>query len=540
MASETARAFHNQTSLINKQFVIDRIAYGTKSSSPMIRDDRRMNPMNYFNPLPDNSSGSKNRLFESMKDESGRPNAMEQVYMNQLQGASLRGGVLTDFKYAQMILKRRATDTNNIKLLAEQLPPVFPPLLELTDIDKQKLTLSQVISKVQDDLDTGDITTLTFDSMKTLARSLILLGPTFDESDITELSQIFDDMSETINSRVRNQGLKTQLETARSARGIQQYITNFLSPFVVVLAKAVNLPENAKRALITSSARTLFATVTSLEETPKNIIGFNNKIMKDIGFDIAEKFVPGINYLGSRSEIAKELPRLRGMDRAPQDVNINPNLIDIQGPTFQDINYHLSVKNAIETYVVFFKGTKGLTEFKAKLATAPSALRGIFTDFVEQDVSILLNNISTDKESERVFKAFNQKVKFNIPLIPALLTERIPRLPRRRPEVAPEVIPEEEVAEEVDIASEYQSPEDVSQLTVKELKQLLERYSLRKTGNKPELVQRLNEYYAGVEGPQEAPVEEVFEAEPVLPQAQAAVPVLRRRPQVAPDVYGEL
>lgn len=463
MASDVARAFHNQTSLINRQFLNDRINYGTKSSSPEVRNVKRLQPLNYFNPLPDNSSGSKIRPFQMTKDESGRPNAMELVAMRQAGDKQLlQGGVLKDYKYAKFVLNRRATDTKNIELAAKQLPVELSPLLEIDDIDKQKLILSQVISKIQDDLDTGDVTNLTYESMKTLSRSLIVLSSSFDAKDIANLSRIFDDMTETINSRVENQGLKTQLESTRSARGIQQYITKFINPFIETLAKAVDMPENAKRALITSSARQLFASVNTESPTPQNIIRFNNNIMVTTGENIADAIQPGINYTASKGSIKNQIESLAGTFR--EEVR---GLQEPIGPRTLEMAYYIGTADAVRSYITFFSGKNGYEDFLRKLKKDPYNFKQLFLDYIKNKTIPALNRISTDKESERVYEAFQKKVESKLPEVPDNIefTGEIPRI-RIRPRVAPEAAVPQDLASaeaQAEVPAEAQAQEQVQE-----------------------------------------------------------------------------
>ena len=389
MASEVAQQFHRQSKLISDSFLESRLQYGTKSSTPNIRNQRRELPLYYSNPLPDNSSGSKNRPFQMAKDESGRPNAMEIVAMNQMKGGAymkneLRGGVLTDYKYAQFILKRRAQDTQNIALAAQQLPLQFPPLLQIDDIDKQKLALTQIITKIQDDLDTGDITTVTFDSLKSLSRILIVLSPTFDEEDITTLINVFDDMLETINTRVIKQGVQAQIESTRSAVGLKNYIDKFIKPFLVGLIKAVKLPENTKRTFINTLARSLFTDIdVSKAEPIEGTMKGKIDTMLRRGANIRDSINNNIRYF------------VRG---SPQN----------------------DTAKAIKEYVKFFKGKSGLNDFfdryfkATAVAGRPLAtfdFANVFTEFIEEQVVPLLDNIANEREADTIFKLFQKQVK---------------------------------------------------------------------------------------------------------------------------------
>jgi hypothetical protein len=197
MASPTALGFHAQKMIQEQERVHLRIAYGTKASSPEIRNVRRMNPLNYYNPLPDNSSGSKIRPFFSSKDESGRPNAMEIVAMNQ---SKMSGGVLTDYRYARKVLDQRARDTTNMNLEAQGLPPVPSPILQLDEVESRILELSTLLSGINDAIDAGDISQLTVNELKNIPRLLVAIAPALSQSQIVELDRYIIDIIQSLES----------------------------------------------------------------------------------------------------------------------------------------------------------------------------------------------------------------------------------------------------------------------------------------------------------------------------------------------------
>ena len=191
MALPIVSDFHNQLMAQERARVLLRCANGTKASTPQILNARRIMPLFYSNPLPDNSSGSKNRPIGFSKDESGRPDANMIVAMNQgkphfphngmSEQQSMRGGVLRNFKYAQEVLKRLGRDTENINLSSQGMPGVPEPTMELNDVDSRNLELNNLLSGIEESIQLSSISSLTISELKNVPRLLIYLAPTFEE-----------------------------------------------------------------------------------------------------------------------------------------------------------------------------------------------------------------------------------------------------------------------------------------------------------------------------------------------------------------------
>lgn len=256
MASDITRDWHNQLMAQERARVLDRIAYGTKSSSPQIVNARRLNPLFYSNPLPDNSSGSKNRPIGATKDESGRPDANMIVAMAQGQAhfphegmphGGMRGGVLRNYKYAKMILERRGRDSEDINLSSQGLPPVPGPLLELSDVESRKLELDTLITSLNDAIEVGDITQLTVGELKNIPRLMVALAPVFTENDIVSLIRQFEEMIESL-----------EVSATRAAQRIIDYFQEKVLVFLKALLHIVNLQPQDKDLAVRQMVKEVF------------------------------------------------------------------------------------------------------------------------------------------------------------------------------------------------------------------------------------------------------------------------------------------
>lgn len=243
MASPDVIDFHNRKMAQEREFVKLRIDWGTKASSPQIKNARRMNPLYYSNPLPDNSTGSKNRPFGLNKDESGRPSADAIA-----SGKILEGGVLKDYKYAKAILARRGRDTTNINLASEGLPPQPSPLLELSPVDSKILELDSQLQLIDDSIAVGNVNNITVEQLKNITRLIISLVPALTEEQIATMIQYVTEMIEDIDNLL---GSVQELT-------LKDYFQMKLIPFLKENVTVVNFDIRDRQLFATESAKRIF------------------------------------------------------------------------------------------------------------------------------------------------------------------------------------------------------------------------------------------------------------------------------------------
>ena len=285
MASAEALGFHQANMQQERERVMLRIMNGTKASSPQILNVRRSNQLFYSNPLPDNSSGSKNRPFGLMKDESGRPDAMEQVAMKQQQ---MKGGVLRNYQYAKQVLNRRARDTTNIDLAAQDLPTVPAQPDVLTPYESKTLELETLLQGIVNNIDLGNFSQLTINELKNIPRLLISIVWQQSQGEIVNLIRIVEDVIDATLAA----DIPRQNERARNA--INEYlinVRNFLDENL--------LPENVNRPI---DERRIIAVVLAKKY-------FNYKITKKEEKEIRQSIEPDIITTSSappRAELGNE------------------------------------------------------------------------------------------------------------------------------------------------------------------------------------------------------------------------------------------
>jgi hypothetical protein len=201
MAADIVRNFHQELMAEEKKRVALRIANGTKASSPQIVSFRRQNPE--YTGAGGDAQGSFNRPFFANKDESDKV---------------LSGGVLRHFQYAQKILGQRAKDTLARQAAAEgvpegALPQGEPPVLD--ERESRELELNQLLSALQDEVESGNISQVAFSDIKAIPRLLIALVPSFTPEELTRLLRFVGDMrNDIITEQLRAQGAAEQQQQA--------------------------------------------------------------------------------------------------------------------------------------------------------------------------------------------------------------------------------------------------------------------------------------------------------------------------------------
>lgn len=279
MADASALEFHRQKMAQEKQRVALRIAYGTKASSPQIRNVRRQQPLYYSNPLPDNSTGSKIRPFGINKDESDKPTAMEQASGKHW---SMVGGVVKDYRYARSVLDRRARDTQNIQLESEGLPTNPEPVVELSQKDSMSIELNNLLQNVESAIETANVGTLTISDLKNIPRLLITLVPTMSESEITSLIQYIED--DIVGELSPDEGAEKRV------REFMVVVLNFLKNAIRLVGQSPQRVSAGIKAL----AKDFFGKRTS--EAPTGIVASplpGTKAGEEVKETLRQKVAPG-------------------------------------------------------------------------------------------------------------------------------------------------------------------------------------------------------------------------------------------------------
>jgi len=310
MATLNVIAFHNEKMAQEKERVMMRIANGLKSDSSSIIARRMMNPS--FRGMVNNSTGSRNMPFFATKDESNvtleskiklrggkiqrrdvfvphhqialpietHVEATNQLDMNPNIIASpfiapekMHGGVLTNFKYATKILKRRADDVRNMELDAEGLQRNATVLTVLSEIDSRKLELANVLDFVGQSVANGDYGIVSSVETRNMFRLIIALAPILTEAEIGDIISILDNIIENLKEGERDttQG-RLNLDNIHSTRRVAGEINaggsvmSRLREFLISISGIINRPVRDKIRLATVLAREL-GSIVGLKQT---------------------------------------------------------------------------------------------------------------------------------------------------------------------------------------------------------------------------------------------------------------------------------
>jgi len=329
MATLNVIAFHNEKMAQERERVMMRIANGLKSDSSSIIAGRMMNPS--FRGMVNNSTGSRNMPFFATKDESNvtleskiklrggkiqrrdvfvphhqmalpvetHVEATNQLDMNPNIIASpfitpekMYGGVLTDFKYATKILKRRADDVRNMELDAKGLQRNAPELTVLSEIDSRKLELANVLDFVGQSVANGDYGIVSSVETRNMFRLIISLAPILTEAEIGDIISILDNIIENLKEGERDttQGrlnLGEIYSTRRVAGEINAggSVMSRLREFLISISGIINRPVRDKIRLATVLARQLGSTVglkQTLNEIEENVDFLKDEMKQNI------------------------------------------------------------------------------------------------------------------------------------------------------------------------------------------------------------------------------------------------------------------
>lgn len=283
MASEDVRAWHAQQMEENRQRVLDRIAMGTKASSPQILAARLANPLLYHSTLPDNSSGSKSRPFGGGRDDSGRPTADQMVYLLQQKEAqereAMEGGI-RNFAVAQQLLANRRRDYEELEALKEGLPPAPRPENVLSDLESKDLELNILLRSISDAIESNALDNLQVSELKNVPRLLIYLAPHMDESRATEITQFINSQLEEL----RAYSLRHEEDTKEYdlINRVFNILTEFKEFIEVGILKLVNLPYDQRVLGANDAAKKILHLKSSEAKLPREEAALDPAILQDL------------------------------------------------------------------------------------------------------------------------------------------------------------------------------------------------------------------------------------------------------------------
>lgn len=276
MTAENVRNWHLQQMAEMRQRVMDRIAVGTKSTSPHTLATRLAEPLKYYNPLPDNSSGSKSRPFFGARDDSGRPTADELVYLRQREEADMRGGAIHNFQVAQQLLNRRRQDFQQLEEVKAGLPPTEPPQSVLTDLESKELELNVLLRNIGDAIESEQLDSLSTSEIKNIPRLLISLSPYFDESRVTEIIGYLESQIQELNAY-----LDREADDSKQRKIV-----------VRVIASLTDFIEYLKQGVLPYLDRSYEERIMGANKYAKRILELKPNEIKKVLIEIGERDVP--------------------------------------------------------------------------------------------------------------------------------------------------------------------------------------------------------------------------------------------------------
>jgi hypothetical protein len=174
----------------------------------------------------------------------------------------MRGGVMRNYKYAKMILDRRATDTENINLASQGLPPAPSAGIELSEVDSRNMELDNLLTNISDAIEQESFSSLTINELKNVPRLLIYLSTSMDENRLVELLRYIEAMSNALDTLYDN---ANDTNIRKNAERIFLYLQDY-KKYLTEFAEYVNSSPQDKNAAAMSIGKRVFKLKRQLEE----------------------------------------------------------------------------------------------------------------------------------------------------------------------------------------------------------------------------------------------------------------------------------
>lgn len=234
MATPSAMAFHDESRKLFRDIAMNKVQYKKQRwySNVIDRD---------FKGFPKTSTGSWNAPFGWTLNDNGKP--FNPLPGASAQGARLRGGIRDNKNYPKVkqLLQQRARDMDF------QDQPDIPqtmPLETLTEDDKLKLELNNILLRIDDLVETGEYNPLTEDLWRKVIVILATIAPKLDVNALNDQIDYWDNIIENMEGMVLEKGYaKAQMRKTAFSR--LEYVRN-IREYIVKMTGAVNRPEKER------------------------------------------------------------------------------------------------------------------------------------------------------------------------------------------------------------------------------------------------------------------------------------------------------
>lgn len=291
--------FHRGAAVMDRQGVLNRVAAGTKASSPQALAKRvlprfmgvKVNPKSAGGGLFDQNftqaykplRGSPTAQLPNVHASAARqhrpagvlapitygntPQAPADFKRNQVgmgygysghaaRGDTFTGGVLTNYSYAKMMIAQRARDLAAINALKEGLPVPSPTGTLISATEERQLQLNDLVQRIADAADevaSIDAGELAYPDTTALVKLIVGLAPTYTERELTALVDEMTDAFDTLETYIEG---NPRSPKARQFYQFVQRVLIFLRDFARM--NGTQLDERTKRLAITTASKKAF------------------------------------------------------------------------------------------------------------------------------------------------------------------------------------------------------------------------------------------------------------------------------------------
>jgi hypothetical protein len=225
MATPSAMSFHEDSRRLFRDAAMNKVQYNKQRWAHNIYD-------RVFQGFPKTSTGSWNVPFGGVMNDNGKP--FNPIPGALAQGARLKGGIRNNENYAKVkqLLQQRARDMD-----FQDNPAVVPPMevQSLTEEDKYKIKLNSLLLRLDDLVETGQISNISEDIWREIVILIANIAPVMTSAELNEMLDYWENIvsNSSMAILVKGQAEKQVSKPAFGRYVISADIYKFIKEMIV-------------------------------------------------------------------------------------------------------------------------------------------------------------------------------------------------------------------------------------------------------------------------------------------------------------------